>query len=89
MHYVRVLIRGMIKEMKRLGEQGVIITKIYATSDTPTGIAMALHAGMEIYGHKLGKRLKFVMDVDKSLSFLLDGYKEGYKEHTKAIPTCQ
>jgi hypothetical protein len=44
--------------MKRLGKEGVIITKIYATSETPTGIAMAIHAGMETYGHKLGKRLQ-------------------------------
>ena len=70
-----------MEEMRKLGEKGIIITKIYATSETPTGIAMALHAGMETFGQKLGKRLKFVMDVDKSQSFLLDSYKAGYKEY--------
>lgn len=83
MHYVRVLMRGMIKEMKKLGEEGIVLTKIYATSETPTGIAMAIHAGMETYGEKLGKRLKFVMDVKNSRSFLLDGYKEGFSEWNK------
>jgi hypothetical protein len=80
MHYVRVLIRGTMQEMRNLGKRGVILTKIYATSETPTGIAMALHAGMETYGEKLGKRLKFVMDVETSKSFLLDSYREGFSE---------
>ncbi len=83
MHYVRVLIRGMMREMRKLGGEGIIITKVYATSDTPTGIAMAIHAGMETYGHRLGKRLKFVMDMGKSQSFLLDSYKEGYEEYKR------
>jgi len=83
MHYVRVLIRGVMEEMRKLGERGVLITKIYATSETPTGIAMAIHAGMETYGQRLGKRLKFIIDMNKSQSFLLDSYKSGYEEYKK------
>ncbi|GHO93848.1 hypothetical protein KSF_038960 [Reticulibacter mediterranei] len=83
MHYVRVLIRGIMSRMKELGKDGIILTKLYATSQTPTGIAMALHAGMKEYGQRLGKRLKFVLDVETSQSFLLDSYKEGLKEWEK------
>jgi hypothetical protein len=83
MHYVRVLLRGTREEFRKLGQRGVIITKIYATSETPTGIAMALHAGMEPYGQSLGKRQRFIMDVEKSNSFLATSYKEGLREWKK------
>lgn len=78
--YMLVLIRGIIGELKKLAQRGVTITKIYATSETPTGIAMALHLGMEEEKPRLGKRLRFVLDVAKSDSFLLRGYKEGLLE---------
>ncbi len=77
MHYVTVLLRGVRIEIGQLGRRGAIITKIYATSETPTGIAMAIHAGMETYGARAGKRLTFVLDVEKSKSFLFNYYKEG------------
>ncbi len=83
MHYVQHLVRGVMKELEKLGRKGYIITKIYATSDTPTGIATAIHIGMEEYGEKIGKRLKFVLDVEKSTSFLLDDYKQGLAEWRK------
>ncbi len=83
MHYVTVLLRGLRKQMVELGKKGYIITKIYATSETPTGIAMAIHVGMEAYGPKIGKRLTFVWDVEKSQSFLCDAYKEGLSEWRK------
>ncbi len=89
MHYVTVLLRGIRKQMGILGRKGYIITKIYATSETPTGIAMAIHVGMETYGPKVGKRLTFVWDTEKSQSFLFDAYKEGLtqwkKEYRKQV----
>jgi hypothetical protein len=66
--------------MGQLGRQGIIVTRVYATSDTPTGIATAIQIGMDEYGHKIGKRLRFVLDVEKSQSFLLDDYKQGLAE---------
>ncbi len=83
MHYVTVLLRGLRREVGKLGRRGVTITKIYATSETPTGIAMSIHAGMEEYGPRLGKRLTFVIDTEKSTSFLLDLYKAELKEWRK------
>ena len=83
MHYVQHLVRGTIKELEKLGRKGYIITKVYATSDTPTGIAMAIHAGMEEYKERIGKRLRFELDMEQSQSFLLDGYKNGLAEWKK------
>jgi hypothetical protein len=83
MHYVQHLLRGVKREMEQLGRRGIIITKLYVTSDTPSGIAMALHAGMDEYGPRMGKRLRFVMDIAGSNSFLLDDYKRGLSEWRK------
>lgn len=83
MHYVTVLLRGLKMQLRELGKKGYIITKIYATSETPTGIAMAIHIGMQAYGAKIGKRLTFVWDIEKSHSFLTDAYKEGLNEWKK------
>jgi hypothetical protein len=83
MHYVQFLLRGVRREAGQLGRKGVLITKIYATSDTPTGIATAIHIGMEEYGPRVGKRLRFVLDVEKSQAFLLDDYKRGLAEWSK------
>ena len=80
-HYVRVLLRGIKRRFEELGRQGIILTSFYATSQTPTGIAMAMHAGMENLGPKLGKRQKFVMHTESSTSFLLDDYKAALKQH--------
>ncbi len=74
-NYVRVLIRGIMRKLEELGQRGVIITKVYATSETPTGIAMSMHSGMKELDIKLGKRLAFMIDIDKSNSRLLRGYK--------------
>ena len=83
MHYVQFLLRGVKREAEQLGRRGAVISKIYATSDTPTGIATAIHIGMDEYGPRVGKRLRFVLDVEKSPSFLLDDYKKGLAEWRK------
>ncbi|MBA2394693.1 MAG: helix-turn-helix domain-containing protein [Ktedonobacteraceae bacterium] len=83
MYYVTVLLRGLRKELHKLGKRGVILTKIYATSETPTGIAMSIHAGMEAYGPTIGKRLTFILDVATSTSFLAKSYREGFSEWQK------
>lgn len=80
-HYVRVLLRGMKRRLGELGQQGIIIDSVYATSQTPTGIAMATHAGMEQYGKSIGKRLTFKMDVKRSTSFLLEDYKSAINQY--------
>ncbi len=81
-HYMLVLLRGVGNELKKLGRRGIIIDKIYARSQTPTGIAMAIHVGMAEYKPlpKTGKLLRFVLDAKKSNTYLARKYREGLKE---------
>lgn len=82
-HYVLTLLRGTMRELEKLGEQGIIITKIYATSESPTGIAMAVHLGMEQVPGKIGRRVKFVLNIDNSDSLLASRYKRGLEKWKK------
>jgi len=78
MHYMLVLLRGLASALEEMGQKGIIITAIYATSETPTGIAMAMHLGMEDYPPRLGKRVRFKLDIkEENSSFLIKKYKEG------------
>lgn len=89
MHYMLVLLRGAAEELRKLGRRGVIIKKVYARSQTPTGIAMALHTGMEEYKPmpRTGKLVRFELDIETSHAYLAEAYKEGFaeweKEHKK------
>lgn len=79
--YLRRLLRGTALEIAKLGRRGVIISKIYATSETPTGIAMGFSAKMEQYSKPLGMgRFRFVLDVEKSDLPLLRPYKKSLAE---------
>jgi hypothetical protein len=63
--------------MAKLGSKGIIIKKIYATSETVTGIAMGFSVKMEQFGKLLGAgRFRFVLDVEKSDLPLLLPYKQ-------------
>jgi hypothetical protein len=84
LRYIFKLLRGTALEMAKLGEKGVNITKIYATSETVTGIAMAFSAKMEQFGKPLGVgRFRFVLDVEKSDLPLLHPYKQAFAEWRK------
>lgn len=74
--YLRRLLRGVQRELVELGRKGYIISKFYATSETPTGIMMALNAHMMTFGNPIGKRQMFVLDVEKSDLMPLATYKE-------------
>jgi hypothetical protein len=76
------LLRGTAREMAKLGSQGVNITRIYATSETVTGIAMGHSAKMKFFGKPLGVgRFRFVMDVQESDLPLLEPYKHALAEY--------
>ena len=78
------LLRGTALEMANLGRQGIKISKIYATSETVTGIAMGFSAKMEQYGKPLGEgRFRFIMDVEDSQLPLLQPYKKALVEWEK------
>lgn len=86
-HYVAILLRGVLRKLEEFGRRGIIITKVYATSQTPSGVAMGLHAGMEQFGPKVGKRLTFVADIEQSDIFLFDTYKRGLAEWKRQSKT--
>jgi hypothetical protein len=85
-HYMLTLIRGIMREMQKLGQKGVTITKLYATSETPTGIAMALHLGMQEITPRLGKRLRFILDIEQSDSPLIQIYKKNSSREERTKP---
>lgn len=82
MHYMFVLLRGVGRELKKLGRRGVIIPKVYARSQTPTGIAMCLHLGMKPYEPmpRTGKLMRFELDLETADTFLAHMYKQGLAE---------
>ena len=79
-HYMLVLLRGVASELRKLGQRDIRIRTIYATSESPTGIAMALHVGMQELPPRLGKRIRFMLSVEQSPSFLANAYREGLAE---------
>lgn len=85
MHYMLVLLRGTAEELKKLGRRGVIIKKLYARSQSPTGIAMAIHTGMQEYKPmpRTGKLVRFELDIETSHAYLAQAYKEGFEEWKK------
>ena len=81
--YSAALLRGMRDTMKSLGERGIEITKLYATSQTPSGIGILMHAGFHETGKRLGKRIAFVLDVQESELPIFNDYKTAF-EHWKS-----
>jgi hypothetical protein len=85
--YMQRLLNGVSREIGEMGKQGIIIPTIYATSDTPTGIAMSLHAKMQPLGkmkHSDGKRFAFKLDVAASDLPLLRPYKQAIAQYRRS-----
>lgn len=61
-YYIRRLVLGAARD---LGSHGAIISKLYATSDTATGIGMSLHAHMNAV-RRLGGRFAFELDIQSA-----------------------
>jgi hypothetical protein len=73
--YGAKIISGFMEFLQDLAQRSVTITAFYATSATPTGIAILRNADFEVIG-QVGKRIAFKLDVLKSESRLLKEYKE-------------
>ena len=69
-----------------LGRRGVIISKIYATSETTTGINLAMHAQMKQIGRISPGRYAFELDVASSDLPLLKFYKKALAEWRQRFP---
>jgi hypothetical protein len=73
-YYGKRLINGMVRFLQELAAKNVIITKLYATSATPTGIAILKNAGFQEIG-RIGKRIAFELDVMNSDARMAKKYR--------------
>jgi len=80
-YYGRRLIIGLMRFIHELAEKNITITKFYATSVTPTGIAILHNGGFQVIG-QLGKRTAFMLDVMNSDTPLAVQYRELLSEHS-------
>jgi hypothetical protein len=88
--YGTQLLINMAKVFREWGERGIILTKIYATSSTPTGIRILNSAGFKPI-RSLGQdrsnpgsqRYAFELDISESNAKLLKGYKSAIEEWKK------
>jgi hypothetical protein len=73
--YGRRLIAGFLRFAKELAEKNITIRKFYATSVTPTGIAIMEHAGFEKIG-QINKRYAFMLDTVLSDAWIAKEYRQ-------------
>jgi hypothetical protein len=86
--YGAKLISGLFEFLCDLAQKHIIITKFYATSVTPTGIAILRNAGFHEIGH-VEKRIAFELDTMASESPLAKAYRRSLESETdfyKTIP---
>lgn len=73
-YYGRRLINGIVRFLHELAKKDIIITKFYATSVTPTGIAILRNAKFQEIG-QIGKRIAFELDTMTSNAPLAIKYR--------------
>jgi len=85
-HYGLRLIAGVIKVLRELGERGIILNTIYATSRTLTGIRLCRKLDMseESIPNQLG-RFKFSLDAQTSKSLLVRRYQQGLEKYKNQV----
>jgi len=82
-YYGRRLINGLMQFLYQLAEKNVTITKFYATSATPTGIAILRNAGFQETG-QIGKRIAFELDTKNSEASLAKRYRAALRKQVKS-----
>jgi hypothetical protein len=86
-HYMQRLLLGTMSALADMGKQGVSIGMFYGVSESPTGIALCLHAGMKVVKqfpnkdrrYKQGYNL-FVLEIAETDTPLLRPYKQNIAE---------
>jgi hypothetical protein len=73
-YYGRRLINGLIQFFYQLAQHDITVTKFYATSATPTGIAILRNAHFQEIG-QIGKRIVFELDTMTSDAPLAKRYR--------------
>jgi hypothetical protein len=78
--YAWPLLENFGRTLKYWGENGVEISKVYAASNTASGIRILNHAGFEVINDLGNGRYVFGMNVKESQTTLLREYKEALNE---------
>lgn len=84
-YYGQRLIAGTVHTLRELGERGVEIENIYATSRTAAGIKLCRKLGMTeepISGER--GRYRYSLHIPTSNSMLVQEYKQGLEEYKKS-----
>lgn len=61
-HYVGVLLRGVENELEQMGREGIVISRLYAFSETKDGRSLCTKMGMQTVGYPQGQRVNFMME---------------------------
>jgi len=81
--YGSKLLTGLLRTLIAMGSQGIEISKVYAASDTPTGIRILKNAGFQVMYEARKGRLSFELDLMKSDERLLREYKQTIERKKK------
>lgn len=79
--YVSVLLRGVKRELAQLGREGIIISRLYAFSETIDGRSLAARLGMQQATDPIGKRNNYVMNPLTAQVSFLKRYQENIKRY--------
>lgn len=74
------LLSGFLQVLEEFTERDIEITALYATSSTPTGIAILKNAGFEQVNH-ISKRIAFKLDMTNSNSRVAVEYRKILSKH--------
>ena len=78
------LLSNLLQTLSDAGKQGIEITKIYAASETSTGIRILKNAGFQIIGEARKGRFSFELDIANSNEKIIESYKESLIEWKKS-----
>ncbi len=71
------LLSGILNTMRSYAKKGIVITKLYAVSDTPNGVKLSRNLGFEEEPPALGSTFnQYVLDLEKSESPFAKEYRE-------------
>ncbi|EFH90357.1 hypothetical protein [Ktedonobacter racemifer] len=90
--YTSVLLHGASKEIEQIGKQGIIIPRLYAYTESKSGILMSVRMKMKQYAEPVKNRYTYWLDVLQSSIQLVRNYQRSlgewfvrHPEHAQAL----
>ena len=87
-----VLLHGVSKKFEEMGEQGLIVPRLYAYSESKSGILMSVRMRMNQYAAPIGHRFTFWLDILQAPTKIMRGYQRAlggwfvkHPEHAVAL----